>query len=104
MNALRWILAVVLIIAGAIVTDWWRRCHGEPLTREEAVSRATERVKRFSQSHKAGDISYAVREIAYEYDSKSWRITFGDHDCIVVVIVDRCHGDDIGGTTRCSSQ
>jgi hypothetical protein len=95
------VIAVIAIVAGA---SYWGRCHGAPLKRDEAVRRASDRVERFTKSYNVGRLPLAVREVVYEEDSKSWRVTFGNDRCVVAVIVDRCHGDDIGGSTGCPSR
>lgn len=93
---------VVLITVGAAV--YWGRCHAAPLTRDEALRRAMDRVERFAKSYHVGTAALTVREADFEQDSNSWRVTFGNSDCVVSVIVDRCHGDEIGGSTGCPSR
>ncbi len=105
LSPIKWLVvaatAALALVAAAI---YWGRCHGAPLDRQEAVRRASVRMERFAKSYKVGLTPLAVRDAVFEEDSNSWRVTFANAECVVAVIVDRCHGDEIGGSTGCPSR
>jgi hypothetical protein len=96
----RWFAAVVL--AGATLgslafLDYWARCHGTPLSREEALRRAEARVSRYAKSfHIPGSLP-PMTSMDFDASTNAWLVTFKNDTCQIIVISDRCHGDDIGG-------
>ena len=94
-------LVLVALIAAILFGDYYLRCHGKPLSREEALQRATAKLQRFSQDFVIGDPLPALVEEKYEADEKVWMFTFHNSTCTIDILADRCHGTDIGGTTGC---
>lgn len=100
----RWLVLIVALVAIGIAVDYWRRCHGPPLLREEALQRAQLRLESFMKSFNVpGEFPRLVDE-TFESDTNAWLLTYENESCKVIVIVDRCHGDDIGGATACQSK
>ena len=105
MKTVRWlvVLAIALVAVGVAV-DYWRRCRQPPLPREEALHRAHVRLERFAKSFNVpGRLPELVDE-QFEKDTNMWLLTYKNDFYKVIVIVDRCHGDDIGGATSCQSR
>lgn len=92
-------LVLTFLIADA--ADNWNRCYSAPLSRAEAIERAHTRFERFAQSYSLPSPLPTLVDAEFEADSNSWLVTFRGNDCEVIVITDRCRGDDIGGTTKC---
>ena len=95
-------IALTLVVGVlALAIDYARKCHGRPLSRQEAVSRGQARLERFIKSHRVtGDLP-SLAEEQYEQDAKTWLLTYVSKTCKVIVMVDRCHGDDVGSSTAC---
>ena len=65
------------------------------------MQRGQLRLDRFVRSFKVrGDLP-RLDEAIFEDDTRSWLLIYKGDGCMVMIIVDRCHGDDIGGTTAC---
>jgi hypothetical protein len=97
----RWIVLALIVGVLILAIDYARKCHGPPLSRQEAVSRGQARLERFIKTfHVSGDLPVLLEE-QYEQDSKTWLLTYGSKTCKVIVTVDRCHGDDVGSSTAC---
>ena len=96
-------LFVALAIIGSVfVVDHVVRCNGKPLTRDEALQRASAKLKRFSQKFVVGDATPELVEEHYDDKQKVWMFTFRGKACEIIILADRCHGTDIGGTNGCS--
>jgi hypothetical protein len=91
-------LAIGLAIAG-IVIDNSLRCNAPPLTRDEALQRAANRLARYAKTFDVGNAPAVLLE--EQKQSGSWIFTYHMAKCDVMVTVDRCHGDDIGGSSGC---
>ena len=110
---------VVLVVAAAAGAAWWnQRAHGKlpelgalvhtsvsgcsaaALTRDEAVRQAEARLTKFSASLGLRQ-SFPQSSARFDNDSKSWIVTFRNSQCMVMMVVDRCHATDLGGTTDC---
>jgi hypothetical protein len=95
-------LAFVVIAIAFFVRESRIRCHGQPLTREEAVERATSKIQRFSLKFDIGKTPPRLVAETYDANKKMWNFTFHTDACDVIVLADRCEGTDIGGTTGCN--
>lgn len=113
-------IALALVIAAAAAgATWWiqdghagshagarvarsgaARCSAAALTREEAVQRAESRIGKFSASLGFHE-RFSQPSARFDDDSKSWIVTFRSPECMVMLVVDRCKRDDLGGTTDC---
>ena len=91
--------SVVGCVAVLLFADYWSRCHGKPLSREEAIQRATIFVADLSRDLVIGDTPLSLVAEQYDPGHKSWMLTFQNKVCVVHIISDRCDGNDIGGTT-----
>ena len=93
-------LAILVIGTGtALTVDYWRRCHAAPLTKEEALERAKVRLETFAKSVNVGRTLPTLVDAEFDGLTNSWIVTYRNSDCSLDVIVDRCHGDDIGGVS-----
>lgn len=101
--SLRWkrvwrILAVVItLIVVVLFVDYYSRCHGKPLSREEALQRATAQLQHLSKNFVIGDPLPALVEEEYDATARTWILTYRGGACEVFIIADRCNGTDIGG-------
>jgi hypothetical protein len=103
MKRKRWILALVgLIIAGALGADYGMRCWRPPLSKEEAIERANARLARYTKSFDVKE-TLQMTEATFERDTGAWLVTFVGPKCRVIIIADRCRGDDVGSTNACAS-
>ena len=111
-------LAIVVVAAAAGATWWNQRGHGSlrspgghvhasapgcsaaSLTRDEAVREAQAGLGKFSASLGLRE-RFPESSARFDDDSKSWIVTFRSPDCKVMMVVDRCHADDLAGTTDC---
>ncbi len=97
----RWIVLTLVVGLLALAIEYARKCYGPPLSRQEAVSRGQARLERFIRTHRVtGDLPVLAEE-QYEQDTKTWLLTYVGKTCKVIVMVDRCHGDDVGSSTAC---
>ena len=78
-----WRIALVLcvLVAAVLFGDYYLRCHGKPLSREEALQRATTKLQRFSQEFEVGDPLPALAQERYDADQKLWMFTFRNTTC-----------------------
>jgi len=92
-------IAVVFIalVSAVLGADYFFRCHGKPLSREEALERANTKLQRFSKKFVTGDSPPTLVEEQYDPQRKGWTFTFKNPVCTVAIIADRCQGTDIGG-------
>lgn len=91
------VIALVFVIFGA---DYLFRCHGQPLSREEALERANAKLQRFSKKFVTGNTLPTLIGDQYDPQRKEWTFTFKNPTCTVGIIADRCHGTDIGGLSE----
>jgi hypothetical protein len=97
----RWIVLVLVVGALVLGIDYARKCHGAPLSKQEALQRGQARLERFIKSyHVSGDLPVLLDE-QYEQDSKTWLLTYESKTCKLIVTVSRCHGDEVGSSTAC---
>jgi len=96
------LFVVLAVIGSAFAVDHFLRCNGKPLSREEALQRATDKLRRFSQKFVVGNAQPELVEEHYDATQKTWMFRFRGKACEIIILVDRCHGTDIGGTNGCS--
>jgi hypothetical protein len=96
------ILIVIALVVAGVIVERSLRCHGSPLTREEALQRAAARLARYAKAFDIGDAPAVL--LKEEQESGGWIFTYRTAKCDVMVTVDRCHGDDIGGSSGCKSR
>lgn len=99
-NKLRIVFALTCLIFAVFLIDYLIRCHGKPLSREEALERANAKLQRFSRKFVVGDTLPKLVEEQYDPHKKEWIFTFDNSTCSVIIIADRCHGTDIGGVSK----
>jgi hypothetical protein len=97
---LRIAFGVSLLCVAAFVVDYFVRCHGSPLSREEALGRATSKLQRFAKKFVVGDALPPLVHEEYDPQRKEWTFTFENRTYAIGIIVDRCHGTDIGGVSE----
>lgn len=90
----------IALIFAVLVADYLFRCHGKPLSREEALERANAKLQRFSKKFVTGGSLPTLVEEQYDPQRKEWTFTFKNPVCTVGIIADRCHGTDIGGISE----
>jgi len=95
-------VAAGVLLTAALTIDYLVRCRGEPLTREEALLRATSKLSRFSKSFNVGSALPVLVHEQYESDIKTWTFTYANPTCTVAIIVDRCQGVEMGGANGCA--
>jgi hypothetical protein len=71
-----WSAAVLLVSVLVAGIDYWRRCHGLPLTRAEAVERAQKRMTRFFTSRGFQIPMPELVGTQFEADTNAWLITY----------------------------
>jgi hypothetical protein len=101
LRRLWWLLLIPAIVAIAGGADYIYRCTGAPLTREEAIVRAEQRLDRYRRSFNVHEKLNLV-ETSFDQDTKAWLFTYTGLHCSVIIVVDRCHGDDVGSTNACT--
>jgi len=71
-------IAVVFIalVSAVLGADYLFRCHGKPLSREEALERANAKLQRFSKKFVTGDSLPTLVEEQYDPQRKEWTFTF----------------------------
>jgi hypothetical protein len=94
------LLALIGLIFAVFLFDYLMRCHGKPLSREEALERANATLQRFSRKFVIGDTLPKLVEEQYDPQKKKWMFTFDSSTCSLIIIADRCHGTDIGGVSK----
>jgi hypothetical protein len=90
----------VALVAALLFGDYWLRCHGKPLARDEALKRANIRMQYLSKDWVLGSPLPVL--VAEQYDPKdgSWMFTFRNNTCQVDIVTDRCNGTDVGGMSK----
>jgi hypothetical protein len=86
-----------VLVAVILFGDYYARCHGKPLSRAEALERATKQLQYLSRDFALGSSTPALVDEQYDASQKTWNFTFRNSACEVSVIADRCKGTDIGG-------
>ncbi len=95
-------VAAGVLLTAALTIDYLVRCRGEPLTREQALLRATSKLSRFSKSFNVGSTLPVLVHEQYESDIKTWTFTYVNPTCTVAIVADKCRGTEIGGTNGCA--
>src|SRR5258708_98378 len=97
-----WRLAAiaVLVLGALLFVDYWSRCHGKPLSREESLQRANVTLQHLSKDWVLGDPLPSLVEEQFEPKDGSWLFTFRNNTCEVSIITDRCNGTDVGGMSK----
>ena len=93
-------LIVIALVPAVLFADHFRRCSGMPLSREEALRRATVRLQHLSRHFELGNPLPALVEEQYDSKQQTWIFTFRSNTCEFDIIADRCHGTDIGGLSE----
>lgn len=88
---------IAILTVGA---EYAFRCHGAPLTRDEAVARAKAQLKRYKQSFQIAE-PMSLSDITTEQGTKTWLASFVGPKCKVIIVVDRCHGDSAESANAC---
>ncbi|MFY9729416.1 MAG: hypothetical protein WAK24_02325 [Candidatus Acidiferrales bacterium] len=88
-----------VLLALFLFKDYYARCHGKPLSRAEALERATEQLRYLSRDFALGNPAPTLVDEQYDASQKTWNFTFRNGTCEVSVIADRCKGTNIGGIT-----
>jgi hypothetical protein len=99
-NKIRIPLVIIALVFAVFLVDYLFRCHGRPLSREEAFERANAKLLRFSKKFVVGDSLSKLNEEQYDPQRKEWMFTFENSTCSVIIIADRCNGTDIGGISK----
>ena len=98
---IRKIAAVAALgLASLLLVDYGSRCHGKPLSRQEALQRASVRLQYFSKDWVLGDPLPSLQEEQFEPKDGSWLFTFRNNTCEVSIITDRGKGTDVGGMSK----
>jgi hypothetical protein len=101
-SARAWIVLgiVAVAVAVALVAEHGFRCWRSPLTREEAVARGQVRLDRFSKTFNVKE-PLTLTEATLESEKNTWLLTYTGLRCKVIIMVDRCNGDDVGSVNAC---
>jgi hypothetical protein len=99
-NARVWIVLAIVAVAVVLLAEHGLRCWRSPLTREEAVARGKIRLDRFARTFNVNE-SLTLSEATFESDRNAWLLTYTGLRCKMIIIVDRCNGDDVGGVNAC---
>jgi len=91
---------VIALVFAVFVADHLFRCHGKPLSREEALERANAKLQRFARKFVVGDTLPKLVEEQYDPQKEEWIFSFDNSTCSIIIIADRCHGTDIGGASK----
>ena len=100
--SLKWRITLTIIGLGAasLLVDHFWRCSGIPLSREEALQRATAQLKYLNRKNTLGVTLPALVEERYDPEQQTWIFTFRNSNCTVDIVADRCHGTDVGGVSQ----
>ena len=80
-------------------------CCGDPtLSKQEAVSRATEYVDRMGRDYMLFSEKPRLVEDQFDKDKKWWSLTFESGECKIIIITDRCGGTEVGGLNAACKQ
>jgi hypothetical protein len=113
------VIAALAVIVAAAAGTWWidnhhavshavaapvrsaaSSCSAAPLTRDQAIQRAQARLGKFSASLGFHE-RFTEPSARFDDDSQSWIVTFRSPECMVMMVVDRCKPNELGGTTDC---
>lgn len=95
------VVVIVMVLLGLVlIADHFLRCSSRPLQRDEAIERANKRVDYFAKGFGIID-PFTLAKDQYDNEQRSWVLTYSNASCTVMIVADRCHGTDIGGTTGC---
>jgi len=99
--SLGWRIVLIVVGLGAmgLVADHFWRCSGRPLSREEALRRATAQLNYVNRKNTLGPTLPALAGEQYDPKQQTWIFTFRSGSCTVDIIADRCHGTDVGGVS-----
>jgi len=104
LRSLNWKWRTGLIVIGlcllGLLADHFRRCSGIPLSREEALRRATAQLKYINRKNTLGPTLPPLAEEQYDPKQQTWIFTFRNGACTVDIVADRCHGTDVGGVSQ----
>jgi hypothetical protein len=97
-----WRTAAILaaLVALFLFGDYYIRCHGKPLSREEALQRASALLQHLSRNFDLGNPPPVLVEEQYDEPRETWILTFRSHTCEISVIADRCQGTEVGGISE----
>jgi hypothetical protein len=98
----KWLIALIVIglaVLGLVANHFWR-CGGIALSREEALRRATAQLKYINRKNTLGTTLPKLAEEQYDPKQQTWIFTFRSNTCTVDIVVDRCHGTDVGGLSE----
>jgi hypothetical protein len=98
---LKWriVLAIVGLAVVVLFAGYFWRCR-VPLSPQEAISRATMKLEYLNRNHAFGDSLPALVDEKYDSKQKTWMFTFRNGACTVEILVDRCHGTNVGGVSQ----
>jgi hypothetical protein len=91
---------VIVLIFGALIVDYLFRYYGPPLSREEALRRATAQLQYFSRQRMTGGTVPVLAEEQYDSEKKTWVFTFRNANCEIAILADRRQGTEVGGMTK----
>jgi len=94
------VVGAVALVAVALYGEYYFRCHGKPLSREEAFQRATDYLQQLSQDFVFGDPPPALVEEQYDAQTRGWTFKFVNSTCTIYIIADRCQGTEVGGLSE----
>jgi hypothetical protein len=92
------VIVLVLIVAAMLIGDYLFRCYGKPLSREEALQRATAQLQLLSSQLNVGESLPPLVEEQYDGKRKTWMFKYQNEVCAIIIYTDRCQGTDVGGT------
>jgi len=100
--SLKWTIALIVIglCAVGLLGDHFWRCRGVPLSREEALRRATAQLKYINRKDTLGPTLPTLAGEQYDPKQQTWIFTFRSGTCTVDIVADRCRGTDVGGLSE----
>ncbi|HWH40126.1 MAG TPA: hypothetical protein VNU21_09830 [Usitatibacter sp.] len=93
-------LALLVAVATLGAADYGYRCLRSPLERNEAIARANVVLIRYKASFDVKEAMH-MTDMSFDVSSNAWLVTFAGPTCAVIIIADRCHGDEVGSTNAC---
>jgi hypothetical protein len=101
----RYILASVVavsFVAVGLYAEHLVRCSGAPLTREQALRQAATRLQTFTKSFDTGNAVPSLVGEQFDNSVGTWIFTYSSPICTISVLVNKCEGADVGGSTGCA--
>jgi hypothetical protein len=95
-----WLIGAVIVLLAGLVGEHGLRCWRAPLTREEAIARGQARLDTFAKTFNIRE-PLVLSDATLEADKNAWLVTYNGARCKVIIIVDRCQGDDVGSFNNC---